>query len=303
MLACNDTFDINKLHWPKMVSAKEDGFRCIKIGGVALSRSLKPIRNKFTKSIIEQYVPNGFDGELVPIGGNFQSAQSVFTSHEGEPEFAFMVFEWLGSGVTFHERYIALCDWFKKHEKDARHPNFHLTLLQQYFAHTPEEYEQITTRIRNHYEASILELEGFVIKDPDAPYKYGRCTLKEEYMLKDVEWKTAEATVIGFEEMMHNGNEATTNELGRTSRSSHAAGKEGLDTLGAFILRPLSDFTEEFKCGNGEGLTLEERKKIWSNRHNLLGKTVTYKYKPHGSVDRPRQPGFKGFRHKDDTGE
>src|SRR5690606_8348078 len=61
--------------------------------------------------------------------------------------------------------------------------------------------------------------EGLILRDPNGPYKYGRSTAREGWMLKLKRFKDSEAEVIGVEEEMHNGNEAKVNALGLTERS------------------------------------------------------------------------------------
>jgi len=94
---------------------------------------------------------------------------------------------------------------------------------------------------------------------------------------------------------MHNGNEATTNALGRTERSSHKDNKTGLNSLGGFECRDVHSGVE-FKCGTG--LTADDREKLWKDRDGLIGKLIKYKFFPIGSKDKPRHPVFLGFRSK-----
>lgn len=54
--------DRTKLRFPFLASPKLDGIRCIVLDGQVLSRSLKPIRNKFIVKQL-QGLPN-LDGEL-----------------------------------------------------------------------------------------------------------------------------------------------------------------------------------------------------------------------------------------------
>ena len=46
-------------------SPKLDGIRCMIQDGVALSRSLKPIRNEFIQSILSNPMFDGLDGEII----------------------------------------------------------------------------------------------------------------------------------------------------------------------------------------------------------------------------------------------
>ena len=56
--------DTSEIRFPIMVSAKLDGVRCIVINGVAMSRSLKPIPNKYVQSVLSHGF-NNLDGELI----------------------------------------------------------------------------------------------------------------------------------------------------------------------------------------------------------------------------------------------
>jgi DNA ligase-1 len=95
---------------------------------------------------------------------------------------------------------------------------------------------------------------------------------------------------------MHNGNEATTNELGRTKRSSHAAGKTGRGDLGALIVN-FGDVTFNI----GTGFTDVERTDIWDNRDSFQGRLAKFKYFPVGVKEAPRHPVFLGWRDGSDT--
>ena len=50
----------------------------------------------------------------------------------------------------------------------------------------------------------------------------------------------------------------------------------------------------------GSGLTAEQKKTFWTDRKRLAGKVLRYKYFPIGVKDKPRFPGFLGFRSSDD---
>src|ERR1700739_3694226 len=87
------------------------------------------------------------------------------------------------------------------------------------------------------YEAECLEegFEGVMLRKPKSPYKFGRSTVKEGYLLKVKRFAHDEAEIIGFEELMHNGNESFKNELGRTTRSDSKDGLFRSGMIGAYI--------------------------------------------------------------------
>ena len=101
--------------------------------------------------------------------------------------------------------------------------------------------------------------------------------------------------LIGFEERMHNTNEAKTNELGYTERSSCKENLIPMNTLGSLVLK-YGD--SEFRCGTG--FSDAQRKEIWENKESYLGKLASIRYMSVGQAILPRIPSFQGFRDKDD---
>jgi DNA ligase-1 len=90
---------------------------------------------------------------------------------------------------------------------------------------------------------------------------------------------------------MHNGNEATTNELGRTKRSSHKGNKSGKGRMGALRVKDIHTGVE-FELGTG----FTDADKEWWWDDSKLGLTVKYKFFPVGVKDKPRHPVYLGLR-------
>jgi DNA ligase-1 len=146
------------------------------------------------------------------------------------------------------------------------------------------------------YEIRCLAkgFEGVMIRDPLGPYKFGRSTVREGWLLRVKRFQDAEGVVIGFEELMHNSNIAERDALGKMKRSSHKAGMVPMGMLGAILLR-MPDGVE-VSCGTG--FTEMQRRGFWrpGKLKQLMGKTVKFKYQKHGTKDKPRHPVFLGFR-------
>ena len=119
----------------------------------------------------------------------------------------------------------------------------------------------------------------------------GRSTVNEGYLLKLKRYTGAEFRVIGCEERMHNGNDAKTNELGRTERSSHQEGKTGRGDLGALVLPDVGCI---FNVGTG--FCDEESAEIWNRRKEYLNRLAKVKYFAIGMNEAPRHPVFLGWR-------
>jgi DNA ligase-1 len=144
--------------------------------------------------------------------------------------------------------------------------------------------------------ALALGYEGVMVRHPRGPYKFGRATQREGWLLKVKRKQTSEALIIGFQEQMHNANELKTDELGYAERSSHQANLVPTGVLGAFTVR---DKGVEFNVGTG--FTFQDRQEFWRKRHELIGSRITYEYLPIGVKDKPRHPVFKGFRPQEDA--
>jgi DNA ligase 1 len=274
--------DIMKLSYPVIASPKLDGIRALVLNGQLVSRTLKPIPNRYVQKLFAG-LPEGTDGELIMGAANddpYRRTVSAVMSEDGEPDVWYHVFDNYKSSGPFDCRLLDV-------RKLTGCKNV-LVVLQLMIWNV----EQLT-----EFEEGMVEsgYEGAMIRNPGGPYKFGRSTAKEGYLLKLKRYQDSDAKILGTYELMHNGNEATTNALGRTERSSHQENKTGLDSLGGFELRDIHSGVE-FRCGTG--LTQNDRETLWDTREELIGKIIKYKYFPTGSKDKPRHPVFLGFRSK-----
>ena len=285
LLACEVPLEQVKL--PVYVSTKLDGIRCVIIDGVAYSRSLKPIRNKFIQSIIGKQEYNGLDGEL--IVGNvydkdvFQKTTSGVMSEKGEPRFTFYVFDYFTNNEVDYSKRLERLLERNLYGKDG------IVTLHQELCTSKEQVDKLLQR--------ELELggEGLILRSPIGKYKYGRSTPKQQLSIKVKFFEQDEFEIVGFEERYTNTNEATINELGYTSRSSHKDNLVPTNTLGSLVLK-CGDTT--FKCGTGFDDAL--RKEIWGHKEKYLGKLASIRYMSVGQKTLPRIPSFIGWRDSED---
>ena len=271
-------FDEALLKFPVLASPKLDGVRAIVRDGVVLSRALKPIPNKWVQQRFSHL--EHFDGELIVGASNHPDVLRTTTSGvmrvEGEPDVSFHVFDHVENHARLYTvRYDLL-------EEDTEINVF-----------VVPQHELMNTFELNAFEHEVLAegYEGVMLRHPDAPYKFGRSTAREGYLLKVKRFHDAEFEIVGFEEEMFNANEATTSELGRTKRSSHKANKIPKGRLGALVLK-YGDTT--VNCGTG--FNDAERERIWTERERYLGQFAKIKYFAHGIKDVPKLPSFLGIR-------
>jgi DNA ligase-1 len=282
MLATDAVLD--KLSFPLFASPKLDGIRCY-VRTALYSRSNKLIPNRHVQEKFKHLLD--YDGELIvgdPTSKTcYRDTVSVVMSDDKPADnVSFYTFDHVGK---LHMPYRKRADLWGGHGVSA-----HVYYLTQTLIHNVDELLAM--------EEQKLEegFEGLILRDPDGHYKCGRSTVKEGLLLKLKRFTDDEAEIIGFEERMHNANEARVNELGRTSRSSHKDGKVGRGDLGAFVLRTSKGIT--FSCGTG--FTDDERHKFWQSRDSLLGCFAKYKHFAVGAKDAPRHPVFLGIRDKRD---
>jgi len=287
-VACDD---LTKVKYPVILSEKLDGIRMVVKDGVAMSRSMKAIPSKAVQEKFGKPEYEGYDGEI--IYGN-KNAKDVFNkstracmSHELPEGFdPALVYYYVFDTVSDKPFSVRLDDI----KEDLSNGVFRLWST---YATSDEEVTALEE------EFLSLGAEGVMLRLPTGPYKQGRSTLKEGYLLKVKRFTDEEAKVIGFDERMHNANEATVGELGQTKRSSHQENMIPCNTLGALVV--YSEKWGEFRIGTGYDDAL--RKEIWDNREKYIGKLAKFKYFQSGVVDKPRHPVFLGVRMEEDMSE
>lgn len=278
-----------RLAYPLFGMPKYDGVRFIvsEVNGVkvALSNSLKPLPNKHLQELIQAF-PLGSDGEVLlsfdPSENLCSEVVSAVMAYDTVSDLKFVIFDnyLLDGGYQDRLSEVIL---------QVNDPPLALGVVA-----TPK-----FTVI--HYPSDLLEYadnlitegyEGAIFRSPIGKYKHGRSTLKESYMLKFKHIQDDEAVVIGFEPWEQNTAVSEYNELGLLQKSNKLEYKVSKDMLGALVVKH-ADYGE-FRIGTG--FTHDQRIQYWRGRENLTGKTVTFKFMPHGVKDKPRHPVFKMFR-------
>lgn len=277
-----DDVDLSTLRYPLLVSPKLDGVRCIIWEGVAYSRNAKPIRNRFVQEWAKDY--HNLDGELIvgsPTEGEVLGrTQSGVMSFDGQPDFTYHLFDVIKS------KYMAFCNRLNHIQKEmCDEPR--IVLVPHFHAAT-------------HYGLLALEedflkhgYEGAMVRDPDGPYKHGRSTLREGYLMKLKRFTDGEAVVIGLEEGNSNQNELERDELGRAKRSKDSSGLVKSGMVGTIIARDPK--WGELRISPGT-MSHDQRRTFWDYPSMLIGCTIHWRSFGYGIKDKPRFPRFYGLR-------
>ena len=267
------------------LSPKLDGIRAIVIDGVVMSRNLKPIPNPHVQKLFGHL--EHYDGELIvgdPTSKTvYHDTYSGVMSGDGEPDVKFFAFDHIEEpDADYETRYEKLV------ESDV------VVVLCQHMVCTREEVHALEERyLSEGYEGVMLRKA----RGPNSKYKFGRATAKSCTLLKVKQFVDSESVIVGFEELMKNGNDATTDALGHTVRSSHQENLIPMGTLGALVCRTAEGI--EFKIGTG--FDQKTRQYLWNNREYLEGQWAKYKFFPIGVKDAPRFPVYLGLRNPIDV--
>lgn len=276
MLACSTIPAWEDIKFPVIASFKLDGFRCVLGNGIPFTRNMKQLANKFVRRTLMRLKMHGLDGELM-VDGGFEKVQSVFTSHyhAEQTKFYFNVFDCFNTGSFAFKHRTAEALAIVQRLRDPR-----IRFVEQQWIGNLQD-------LRNLYDTALLNgYEGLIIRDPESPYKQGRSTLKQGWMLKLKPFIDDEAMIMGFTELEHNEDASNT-----TKQENMVLG----GTLGALIV---SWNAKQFKIGSG--FSLDQRDEIWQNKEKYLSKKVTFKYQNLTKYGIPRFPIYKGMRPEND---
>ena len=293
--------DLSKLKYPLILMPKYDGIRCLLHNGKVLSRTLKPIPNEYIQQTLRPYaehVGKGWlDGELLLNNTkDYNKVQSAVMSVEPDAyDFYYCIFDRVLAGSA-NEPYAKRLDWVDSMFRAVPFNAKHLRPALAIYVDGPEHIMSL--------EVGLIQegYEGLVLRSLDGPYKQGKSTFREGYGFKLKRTEDAEAEILDCIELQHNLNDAETNELGLTKRSSHQANKIGSGMLGSFLVRGLNGRYKgkEFQVSCGS-MTHAHKQKHWVRWHlkrwTYEKRVITFTYAKHrGTNEAPAEPRFKCFR-------
>lgn len=296
---------LEKLRFPLIGQIKYDGIRAVVRDGRLVTRTLKEVPNREVFEALSRSEFEGLDGEII-VGspeapGCMQATSSfVMAPNRTGADWHFYVFDdFSDPTLPYTERAARLESRYEDlGMQDISAGPLPLRLVPSYPLADADALEAFEA------EALAEGHEGVMVRDPAGDYKFGRSYPKDGRLLKIKRFIDFEAEVIGVYERMHNANEAKTNLLGRTERSTAKDGLVPMGDLGGLVLRALNGPCEgiEFRCGTG--FSAGDRKFLWDEYvalapielSTLIGKTAKIKSFPVGVKDKPRFPVWLGWR-------
>jgi DNA ligase-1 len=289
-------------YFPIYTSSKLDGIRCLVFPDSLMSRNGKVIQNIHLWSLLSSLIDLAkseqviFDGEIWSPFLTFQKITSYTMSRNlfipPESGLGYYIFDMLTvrEWEEENERPFAL----RQQQLQKYDLRTNQIVLPQ---HTAPNWETISLL----YEDELARGgEGLILRNPFGKYKHGRCTLREANMWKLKPFHTAEAKIIECLplEVMRDNIERQYDSFGYLESARKKGDRETREALGSLVVEnELGTFQigVGFDFRGGE----KDRTLLWNQRHELVGKTVSYKYMSIGMKSKPRFPVFLCFREEE----
>jgi ATP-dependent DNA ligase len=319
LLCPNEEIDLNDLKYPLLVSTKMDGCRLLIKQGQIVTRSLKALPNiqlnqkfesirKFSKeaNVI-------LDGEIFAPNIPFQFIVSCFMTEDCDDIKSIkkwtklcQEYDYFVSRQEVFDKLKFYCfDCLTENLKDtpfnARLGNAEnacksfpelAVAVEHWAVYSAEEVSQV-------FDQVILKgYEGLILRNPKAPYKFGRARLSENIAYKLKPWKTVDSKIISVIQAteVNEDVEKTVNKLGYSRTSKRQEDRHTIDKAQAFVV----NFNNR-ELSIPIALTDEQKKYIWQNKNEFIGKFIEYKFMTVGIKDLPRIP--KMIRIREDKDE
>jgi DNA ligase-1 len=306
--------DIKKIKYPCIVQPKIDGVRFMHLIGKPTGRSLKQHKNRHANVFFDAAILSGLDGEMAanidPSHPDLcRITSSALGTYEGRPFLKWWIFDHIREGVSsdlpYSERY-------KIAKQCVEYLKFTFPIFEPHIELVPS-FNCVSENDLLSLEEDFLELgyEGVIIRDPNGLHKQGRSTIREGGLLRIKRFVEEEAEIVAIIEGETNNNEALTNELGHTYRTSHQANKVGNNMVGSLqgklLKNVLDPLTKKLLFEAGQLITISpgsldhnQRKYYYENPNEIIGKISKFKFFPKGMKDKPRFPNHVSFREKED---
>jgi DNA ligase-1 len=301
----------SKVKFPVIAQPKVDGVRGLNMFGTLTGRSLKKFKNVHVTNLLSHSALIGLDGEIAASSeidpDLCRLTSSALGTIKGQPYVLWWLFDYV-TPITrllgYEQRFNVLLE--RMGEISVVHPNLgqHLRAMPRRICNTIEELEE--------FDLENLEwgFEGTCFRDANGLHKQGRSTPTEGGLLRIKRFVDFEFTVDAVIEGEENQNEAQTNELGHTFRSSHQENKVSNGMIGAMegtVLNVVKDSSGNVLLQAGQRvrvsagcLSHEQRLYYFANKLEFMSLIHKAKFFPKGIKDKPRFPTWQSFRSPED---
>jgi len=299
----------SKVKFPCIIQPKIDGVRAINRNGKLLGRSLKPHENRHVTRLFSEPEFHGFDGEMIigmdsTIPDLCRLTSGAMRRHDSVDDYTWYVFDYVTEkteGLPYVQRMQMLDDYADSLPSELTQ---NIEIIRSELVFNTEELNEADTL---HLD---LGYEGSIIRDPASVYKHGRSDGKMQ-VWRIKRFIDAEFLIEKIVEGQHNANEAKTNELGRTERSTNMENMQPNGLVGSLEGSLLADVldpqTDAVIIPKGTYITVSPgnmdhamREHYFRNQKELLQQIGKFKLFPKGTKEKPRFPTFISIRSKED---
>ena len=233
--------DLKSLKYPLIGQQKLDGIRVfVNEFGIPVSRTGKKIPNSYICSQISRYPFH--DGEIIIPGKSFNETSGFVRSINAIGHFRFVAFDRMDE-PSWH--YIRRYDKIRTQYKIDNH----------YLRNSDEAIQLFNDLLAEG-------AEGLILRSPKGRYKFGRSTVREQYLLKIKPEAEEEAEILNV-----------------VIREKDIALVVLSNKYGSFSI--------------GSGFTAAQKAEFLRERQGLIGKRVRFKFQKEGMKNKPRFPIFK----------
>lgn len=305
-----ENYKRDKILFPVYVQPKVDGVRGLNLTGTLTGRSMDAFANQ---TLVDRFSGTkylGLDGELVAAAWNAPRLCSLTTSMTNTTvkkggdklldNLCWWVFDLVTPetiGLPYTTRYALLAELVKELDD----PQVRLMPMQK--VHNLDELDTLDSQ---HLDDG---LEGTILRQ-DVPYKEGRSD-KHQQLWRIKTFIDFEIKVTRLVEGETNRNEATTDTLGHTKRSTHAENMVPNGRVGGIYGTLLADVkdpvTKAVLLAKGEEVLLapghmteKERIHYLAHPEEIVGEIAKGKTFPKGVKDKLRFPIFVSLRSPQD---
>lgn len=314
ILASNELMDVHDLPYPLLASFKIDGIRGLVTKGKILSRSLKPIPSKQIQEKFSRLtgIEEGcyLDGEFYNPKIPFQMVQSCIMTQDYEAKKAIKKWADLCEDYDVNVSREEALKGMKLYAFDRVHVNIpnepfkgrNAWVVETYYNHFPNLIEPVKQKLVNNaeeakayfYEALEWGCDGLILRDPNGRYKFGRGTLKEGLIFKLKPYTTFDAKIIDVVQAtkVDPNTEKKINELGNSVTSKKKGDRIFIEKACDFVV--MHEGEKRLKVMIA--MTDKQKKEVWKNREEYIGRWIEYKGLMVGAKDLPRHPVFLRMR-------
>lgn len=303
---------LSKMIFPVWAQPKIDGVRGMNLAGTFTGRSLDPFKGFGVTEFFSRPEFVGLDGEMTlgpdPCAPGLCSSTTgalgrIYTETKPKrlitemADFHWWIFDLHREDtldLSYAERYMLA----QAKVRELALPFLHIVPFEIIY-----NIEHANRLIGEHLDAGY---EGTIWRQPGEVVKQGRSD-KRQQLWRTKPWADMEILVTRVAEGNTNTNEAKTNTLGRTERSSAKDGLVPNGEIGAVVGTVVKDFHcpfsgkllfpqgMEVEAGSGE-MTVKQAKEWFEDQSQIVGWYATIKHLAYGVKDKPRMGTFKSKR-------